>query len=159
MKIKKNSRTRFFRFIYLKLFRINDTPHKIAFGFGLGVFLGILPGTGPVASVVVAAILRANKAAALLGSLITNTWLSFALIPLSIKMGSVIMGCNYLDIQDKWRTFLNTFTWKNLPKLGAIEFLVPVVIGMAVIAFLCGLVSFTVILLVLSFKKTIHNKS
>ncbi|MDD5669514.1 MAG: DUF2062 domain-containing protein, partial [Candidatus Omnitrophica bacterium] len=75
MTVKKNKLARFFKFIYLKIFRINDTPRKIAFGFGLGVFLGILPGTGPVASVIVAAFLHANKAAALLGSLITNTWL------------------------------------------------------------------------------------
>lgn len=49
---KKNRILRLLKLIYIKLFRINDTPQKIAQGFGLGVFLGILPGTGPIAAAV-----------------------------------------------------------------------------------------------------------
>jgi len=63
----------FFQLLYLKLIKINDTPQKIAFGFGLGVFSGIFPGTGPLAALFLALILRANRASALLGSLLTNT--------------------------------------------------------------------------------------
>ena len=33
-----NKVARFFKALYLKLFRINDTPQKIAIGFGVGVF-------------------------------------------------------------------------------------------------------------------------
>ncbi|MCG2713658.1 MAG: DUF2062 domain-containing protein [Candidatus Omnitrophica bacterium] len=63
-------------FIFAKLFKINDSAGKIALGVGLGVFAGLLPGTGPAAALLLALVFRANRAAALLGSLITNTWLS-----------------------------------------------------------------------------------
>lgn len=63
------------------------------------------------------------------------------------------MGYNCLDIQVKWQTFLNTFSWKSLPRITALEFLLPITIGMALIAFLCGLVSFSVVLFILSLKK------
>ena len=66
----------YLRLILAKLFNINDTPHKIALGLGLGVFAGILPGTGPIAAIFLALAFRANRASALLGSLLTNTWLS-----------------------------------------------------------------------------------
>ncbi|MDI6606430.1 MAG: DUF2062 domain-containing protein, partial [Candidatus Omnitrophota bacterium] len=78
---------RLFRLFYLKVFRINDSPRKVALGMGLGVFSGILPGTGPIAAVCLAFIFRANRAAALLGSLITNTWLSFFIFLVAIKTG------------------------------------------------------------------------
>ena len=64
------------QFLFDKLFKINDTPQKIALGFGLGVFAGIFPGTGPVAAILLAYVFRANRASALFGSLFTNTWLN-----------------------------------------------------------------------------------
>ena len=63
-------------FIFDKLFKINDSAEKIALGVGLEVFSGLMPGTGPTAALFLAFIFRANRAAALLGSMLTNTWLS-----------------------------------------------------------------------------------
>jgi uncharacterized protein len=83
---------RFFKFIYIKLFRIHDTPQRIALGFGLGVFTGILPGAGPIAAIFLALLFHANRASALLGSLITNTWLSVLTFSLSVRIGLGIMG-------------------------------------------------------------------
>ena len=37
-----------------KLLGINDSPHRIALGIGLGLFLGVLPGTGVIAALAVA---------------------------------------------------------------------------------------------------------
>jgi uncharacterized protein (DUF2062 family) len=42
MRKKEGNRLqRFFKFLYLKLFRINDSPQRIALGFGAGAFMGI----------------------------------------------------------------------------------------------------------------------
>ena len=90
---------RFFKFLYLKLFRINDTPQRIAIGLGLGVFSGVLPGTGPVAALGLAFIFRVNRASALLGSIITNTWLSIPAFLLSVKVGAWLTGLNYHEVQ------------------------------------------------------------
>ena len=83
-----------FKSIYDKLVGIKDSPQKIALGFGLGVFCGILPGTGPMASVVLAFVFRVNKVAALAGSLLTNTWLSLVTFVLAVKIGSMVTGAD-----------------------------------------------------------------
>jgi uncharacterized protein (DUF2062 family) len=58
---------------------------------GLGVFTGILPGTGPLAALFLAFIFRANRASALLGSIATNTWFSFFTLVLAFKIGFVLI--------------------------------------------------------------------
>src|SRR3989338_11447506 len=91
---------RLLKFLYLKLFKINDTPQKIALGLGLGVFAGIFPGTGPAASLFLAFIFRANRASALIGSMLTNTWLSVVTLLLAIKLGALMFGIQWEEIQN-----------------------------------------------------------
>ena len=121
---------RFFRLIYLKLFRINDTPQKIAIGLGIGVFSGVLPGTGPVAALFLAFIFRVNRASALLGSIITNTWLSIPAFLLSVKVGAWLTGLNHHEVQ-------------------AHKLIGPILIGYFVVAacigFVCYVVSFAAV--------------
>jgi len=101
----------FFSFLKEKIFSINDTPHKIALGFGLGVFTGILPGTGPVASLVLAFLFRANRAAALAGSLLTNTWVSFVIFLVALQTGSYLTGTDWQEIYNQARELLKDFHW------------------------------------------------
>ncbi len=65
---------RWLRYMKIRLLRINDTPEKIAKGAALGVFLGIYPtfGLGLILAWVGSAVMRWNKAASILGSLIMN---------------------------------------------------------------------------------------
>lgn len=125
--------------IYNKLFLINDTPHKVALGLGLGVFSGIFPGTGPIAALVLALFFRANRAAALLGSIFTNTWLSIVTFLLSVKVGSIITGAKWQDIHREWAQFLNNLNWLSLFKLSVLKIILPVVIGYFVIALSLGI--------------------
>ncbi len=149
MKKKVGNRLqRFFKLIYLKLFRINDAPQKIALGFGLGVFLGILPGTGPIAALTLAFICRLNRAAALLGSLLTNTWISVVAFLFSIKTGSFIMGREWQKAYEDWNLFLKDFHWNNLLKSATLEILVPVLVGYFIISVILGIVAYVVSLLV-----------
>ncbi|MBI5144700.1 MAG: DUF2062 domain-containing protein, partial [Candidatus Omnitrophica bacterium] len=92
----------FLKLIYVKLFKIHDAPQKIALGFGLGVFLGIFPGTGPIAALFLAWRLKINRASALLGSLLTNTWLSIVIFLLSIKFGLSITQFKWQKITHHW---------------------------------------------------------
>ncbi len=159
MKRKKNNKIlRFLKLIYLKLFRINDTPQKIALGAGIGVFLGILPGTGPIAAVFMAFVLRVNRAAALFGSLLTNTWTSLATFLLSIKIGSHIMGVRWQDVYGNWLQFLKSFKVATLFKLTTLEIILPVIIGYFVISFFLGVVVYLVTLVVITRARN-ENKS
>ena len=147
MKRKNNNNIlRFLKLIYLKLFRIHDTPQKIALGVGIGVFLGIIPGTGPIAAVFMALVLRVNRAAALLGSLLTNTWLSFLTFFLSIKIGAGIMRLDWQDVHRNWVQFLKDFKVITLFKSATLKIILPVIIGYLVVAFCLGLIVYLVTL-------------
>ncbi|OGX15206.1 MAG: hypothetical protein A2166_00245 [Omnitrophica WOR_2 bacterium RBG_13_41_10] len=144
---------RFLKLLYLKLFRIHDTPQKIAGGLGLGVFMGILPGTGPLAALVLSLLLKVNRAAALLGSLITNTWLSIVTFLLAVKIGGRIMNLDWHKLQEQWLHLLKNFHWASLFQPSVIGITVPVIIGYFIIAFCLGLAVYLIALLVLTITK------
>jgi len=66
--------SRWLRYGYIRLVRINDSPQKIATGLAVGVFLAIFPtfGLGIVIALALAIIFKFNKAASILGCLIMN---------------------------------------------------------------------------------------
>jgi hypothetical protein len=142
----RNKIYRFFKLVYIKLFRIDDTPQKIALGFGLGVFLGVFPGTGLLASLVLAWFLRLNRAAALLGSLLTNTWFSFLAFILAVKTGSVVMGVDWQKVYQESISLLKGFNWLNLFKLSILKVILPVIIGYLVIGLCLGFLAYLVTL-------------
>lgn len=139
-----------FKSIYGKIFNINDTPQKIAGGLGLGVFLGIIPGAGPIASLVLASILRLNRASALLGSLLTNTWISIITFFLSVKIGSAILKVQWQDVYYNCTVFLKTFHWLNLFKASALKIMLPVLLGYLVIGFALGFLVYLFTLITLT---------
>jgi len=122
------------------LFKINDSAQKIALGVGLGVFSGLMPGTGPVAALFLAFVFRANRAAALLGSIFTNTWLSLATFILAIKLGSVILKLR----------------WAKFFKLSFLGALFPVIIGYIIIGLFLGIISYLITLFIL--RRNFHGR-
>ncbi len=126
--------------IYRKLFKIDDSPQKIALGFGLGVFLGILPGTGPLASLFCAVLLRLNRVSALLGSLLVNTWINVVTFLLAIKIGSVIMGLNWQQVYKQSKL--------SIPKVIA-----PLLIGYLVIAVCLSILAYLIVLIMFALIK------
>jgi hypothetical protein len=131
-----NKISRFFKFIYLKLFRINDTPQRIALGFGVGAFLGIMPGTGPIAALVTAFVLRLNRAAALLGSILTNTWSSLFAFVFAVKIGSFLLALKWQSVYEGWAGLLKDFHIKNILALSFKDFVLPLLIGYFVLGFI-----------------------
>jgi uncharacterized protein (DUF2062 family) len=137
--------------LYSKLVKINDSPQKIALGLGIGVFTGIFPGTGPLAALFLALLLRVNRASALIGSLLTNTWLSFVTFLLAIKLGSGLFGIGWQQLHQDWSSFLKGFNWLALFQLSILKVILPVITGYLLIAFCLGLIVYLVALLVLVF--------
>lgn len=154
---KKENKNSVLRTIYIKLFKINDTPQRIALGAGLGVSLGIIPGTGPIAALFLALIFRANRAAALLGSLLTNTWLSIVTFLLSVKIGSVIMKVGWQDAYEDWLLFLKDFRWQNLFKFSALKIILPVIVGYFLVAFCLGLFIYLITLITITRIRYAHK--
>ena len=139
--------------LYIKLVRTNDTPQKTALGFGLCVFSGILPGNVPIEAVFLASLIRVNRASALLGSLVTNTWLSFATFLISVKIGSSLTGAAWQDVKEKWIFLLKNFTFAGLFKVSVLKIILPVILGYLVVAFCCGLLSYLILSLIFSLRK------
>lgn len=129
---------------------MNDTPFRIAFGFSIGAFMGILPGTGPLAALALAALFRMNKAAALLGGLLTNTWLSWVTLLFAIKTGAFIYGIEWQDLYKIWENILKDFHWNQLLSAGIWSFLMPVATGYLVLSLLFGLAVFLISLTILT---------
>ncbi len=136
-------------FIVSKLFKIDDSAQKIALGAGLGVFSGLMPGTGPVAAIFLAFIFRANRAAALFGSLLTNTWLSLVTFILAIKAGSVILKMDWRQVQRKAQILVQDFSWSKFFRLSFFEVLLPVVIGYLIVGLILGALSYLITLLII----------
>lgn len=139
----------FFALLYARLFKINDTPQKIALGFGLGVFSGILPGTGPLAALFLAFIFRVNRASALSASLLTNAWLSFVTFLLAIKIGSAIFKVNWQSLQNDWFVAISHRHGQDLFSASILRIILPVMAGYLVVSLSLGLISYIIVLVIL----------
>lgn len=124
----------------------------------MGVFSGIIPGAGPIVALFLAWILRANRAAALLGGLLTNTWISIAIFLLSIKIGSGILRVDWQDVYNDWLVFSKDFHWLNLFKLSVSKIILPIMVGYLLVAFCAGLAVYLVALVVITQVRYVKNK-
>lgn len=142
-------------FIFSKLFKINDSPQRIALGVGLGIFSGLIPGTGPIAALFLAFIFKANRAAALLGSLLTNTWLSFVTFALAIQAGSVILNKDWLVVQQKAQGLFKGFSWVSLFKLSFLDVFLPIAAGYLIVGLFLGIIGYLATLLIM--RRNLHG--
>jgi uncharacterized protein (DUF2062 family) len=125
----------------------------VAAGFGLGVFLGIFPGTGPIASLFLAWVFKLNRASALLGCILTNSWISLVTFILSIKLGSVILKVNWREVYDESFSYIKDFKLFSLFKLSILEVVFPVILGYVILGLLFGLVAYIIALLIVRRKR------
>ncbi len=146
--------------LYLKIFRINDSPHKIAAGFGLGVFLGILPATGVIAAIILSVFLRINRASAILGSVITNTWVTIPFFFMSIQIGAKLSGSTPESIKAEWILLFQDFHWAKLMEGAAQKIFIPIVLGYIFLSLCAGVLAYLIALAVTSWmqrRKAIRN--
>ncbi len=149
----------FFKDIYLKIIGINDSPHKIAGGFAVGVFLGIIPGAGPIASVVMAYLFRVNRAAALAGSVLTNTWFSIVTFALAIKIGGFLTGTNWQQIYSDAKLLFEHMSWQKFTDGSSWTILKPLLAGYAVVGLVFGLCIYVIVLIIVIAYRRRKNKS
>ncbi|MFA5089403.1 MAG: DUF2062 domain-containing protein [Candidatus Omnitrophota bacterium] len=135
--------------IYRKIFLINDTPQKVSLGLGIGVFLGIVPGTGPLAAVFVAFILGLNRFAAFLGGIIVNTWFTIAAFPVAIKIGASLLGVDGRAVYQEALSLVKNFHLADLFRVSVLKIILPLSLGYLIIAFSCGLTAYLLCLVIL----------
>lgn len=143
------------KYICLKFVKTDDTPHRIALGFAIGIFYGLVPFIGVIPTLITAAIFRANKASALAGCFVTNTWVITAVLVLpSVKVGSKIFGLDWTVVWQEVKRYLSMSDIKDIFNALSRDVLVPSLIGFLVIALCMSAASYAISLyLVLKYKK------
>lgn len=82
------------KFIIHKVLHADDTPHRVALGVAIGIFVGLTPTVGfqMVIALAVATAFRANKVVCLPMVWITNPFTMFFIYPLCHRLGSGLIG-------------------------------------------------------------------
>ncbi len=69
-----------------------DTPHRLGLAFGLGVFLGVIPGTGVIVAVGAATLFRLNLPLMVAGAMLTNPITTPFVYAMSYYIGLKMLG-------------------------------------------------------------------
>jgi uncharacterized protein (DUF2062 family) len=144
---------------YIKqFFLIDDTPHKVAGGAALGVFLGITPGEGVLATLFFAYIFRLNRLAALAGVLAVNMWTTVIVLPLAATVGGFIFRINPQTLSNDFHGAFNLgwqyfFSWNILR-----ETALPLLAGYAITAGAIAAALYFTLLFILIRKRKIQTK-
>jgi uncharacterized protein (DUF2062 family) len=138
---------------YQEFVQIKDSPQRIAIAFGMGVFLGILPFTGVVAAVALAWTFRLSKPAAVLGSLITNTWLSFVVFGLAVKMSGWVLGASGNELESKFQELIKNFQWQSLTDIYVLKIIGAIALGFFIVSLLFGVLAYGLCLAVIYWQR------
>jgi len=85
-----------------KFFTLEDTPHKIAAGAAVGLFMGILPIESISSSLIITTIARFNRAAALISVAASNVWIMVAVLPLAALSGGTLFGTSPGELSNQF---------------------------------------------------------
>jgi uncharacterized protein len=132
--------------VFESLFHVEDTPHRIALAFGIGVWIAFSPllGLHTVMALGIAFALRLGRAAMLLGAYINNPW---TLAPLYIAGTTV--GCALLGVPPEglvaidWDQDGVAFYRSLLAQLR--PYLWPYIVGNTVVGVLGGVLGYVVL--------------
>ncbi len=140
----------------VELAGIKDSTHAIAGGVGLGLFLGVLPGTGALAALAMAWLLRVNKVAALAGALLVNTWINFVAFPLALVFGSFITGTDPVVLTDAWVNLFKAFSFEKLLDVAVLKTVLALGGGFLLIGVILGLAGYGLAHLVINRHRKNH---
>ena len=154
---KKKSRfapKRWVKLHYKRLLRLKDTPDKIAGGVAIGVFIGLFPTPfiGLILAPVMATILKKNRVASLLGTLVMNPITQPFVYAVSYTLGIFLLG----------QGFQNPF--EMIKQTGVIQWfekdvIVPYLIGITVVTIIGTILSYWFTLRLVGYyqNKRIHH--
>jgi uncharacterized protein (DUF2062 family) len=118
-----------------------------------------MPAMGPVIAFALAFPLRVNRASALLGSILFNTWVGVISLLLAIKIGSAVTGLNYHDVYDGWSALIKSFKWEKFFEVSVYSVLIPIVIGYIIISlFFATLATIVVYMIAMRMRNKKLNK-
>ena len=141
------------KLFFSSFFTLNDTPHNIAGGLALGIFLGIIPGAGILAALFLATIFKLNKATATVGVLATNTWSIFIISPLAAMVGGFLFNINPSKLFENFQSTYYLGVKYFLNELIFFDLALPLIVGMLIVAGLFSLAIYFQLYFLLKYKK------
>ncbi|MCI0471033.1 MAG: DUF2062 domain-containing protein [Candidatus Aminicenantes bacterium] len=117
-----------------KFFLINDTPHKVAAGAALGIFLGIIPGEGFLATLALSSLFGLNRLAALAGVGAVNMWTTFLVFPPAAYVGGLIFRVKYEDLRASFENTTHLGFKYFLSKAVFFDLTLPLIVGFLIVA-------------------------
>ncbi|WP_455481113.1 DUF2062 domain-containing protein [Bartonella sp. B12(2025)] len=141
---------RTFCYIYKRILRISATPHKVALGFSIGIFLACSPlfGMHIILAIFFSWILRGNFAAAIIGTVFSNPLTFLLIVMADYKVGyfclSLFSNVNEISFS-QIRVLFNGLTLSNVPLLfkGTWDLIMrPMILGGALLGFIFGGLSY-----------------
>jgi uncharacterized protein (DUF2062 family) len=132
------------------LLHLEDTPHRTAVAFGIGLWLAFFPilGIHTGLALLIAFLFRLNRAALLVGVYFSNPW---TVAPLYIA--GTMLGCAVLGVPTEGLEAID-WDWHGAEFYRALAaslrpYLWPFVVGNTVLGVLAGLIGYVVLRLVL----------
>ena len=140
----------------VQILHLQETPHRTALAFALGVFIAFAPHyLFHTASVVFCAwAFRLNYLAVFLGSLINNPWTLIPILAASLYTGFFLVGKSpSITVEWEQLTMNNIFDMLS-------PYLIPFLIGACTLAVLASLLAYPVMRWTISrYRNVKHNKS
>ena len=128
------------------LLHVEDTPHRIALAFGIGIWIAFFPiwGIHTAMALVIAFALRLSRAAMILGAYINNPWTAPALYTAGTALGCWLLGVpvegfDGLDWSLKGWALLDSLLQTLRP------YLWPFVVGNTIVGVVLGALSYFVL--------------
>jgi uncharacterized protein (DUF2062 family) len=138
---------------FRKFFLIDDSPHKIAAGAALGIFLGIIPGEGVLTTLVLASFFGLNRLSATAGVLATNMWTTVFVLPAAASIGSFLFHDNPEALINNFHSSYH-LGWKYFfSKIIFLDLVLPLAIGYLIISLLLALAFYFLIYFLLKYNK------
>ena len=136
-----------------KFFLINDTPGKVAGGAAVGIFIGIVPGEGVISTLLIASVFRLNRLAATAGVLITNMWMTLAVLPLAAYIGGVLFRVAPGQLMENFRATYDMGIGHFFNFTIFFELVIPLMVGFIIAAGIIALAFFFLLYFLLKYKK------
>lgn len=136
------------------LLHVEDTPHRIALSFAIGVWIAFFPiwGIHTALALAVAFLFRLSRAAILVGAYVNNPWTMAPLYTAGTVLGCALLGVSTdglagLDWALGWRDFFRLLLATLRP------YLWPFVVGNLLLGVVAGLVGYLALRLTLEARR------
>ena len=129
---------------FKQLLHLNDTPHRIAIAFALGVYIAFSPLIGLHTGMVFlfAWLFRLNTIALLVGSLLNNPWTFGPIFGSCLWLGLKLYGMEFNGIK---RT-IPPIDWQQLTMMNFISqlkpYLIPFVLGTTLVGVIASVIAY-----------------